>query len=50
VASRTEEYRAKAKECEEAAEGFRDPNTKEQMLGVARQWRHMADNAEKHSR
>jgi hypothetical protein len=47
VASQAEEYRAKAKECEELAEQTRDPYIREQMLVVARSYRQMAEHAEK---
>jgi hypothetical protein len=50
VTTKAEEYRAKARECEELAEQTRDPSIKEQFLEVAKKWRHMAAYEEKHSR
>jgi hypothetical protein len=50
VTTKAEEYRAKAQECEELAERARDPFIKEQLLEVAKKWRHMAAYEEKHSR
>ena len=39
-----EEYRAKARECEELAEQTRDSFIKEQFLEVAKKWRQMAEH------
>jgi hypothetical protein len=49
VASKAEEYRAKARECEELAQATRDSFIKEQFLEVAKKWWHMAAYEEKHS-
>ena len=49
VASKADEYRAKARECEELAEQTRNSFIKEQILDVAKQWRHMAAYEEKHT-
>ena len=49
VTTKAEEYRAKARECEELAEQTRDSFIKEQILDVAKQWRHMAAYEEKHT-
>ena len=46
---KADEYRAKARECEELAEQTRDSFIKEQILDVAKQWRHMAAYEEKHT-
>ena len=50
MASKADEYRAKARECEELAEQTRDSFIQEQILDVAKQWRHMAAYEEKHDR
>jgi hypothetical protein len=50
VTSKADEYRAKARECEEGAEQTRDSFIKEQFLEVAKKWRDMAAYEEKHSR
>lgn len=47
MTSKAEEYRAKARECEERAEGTADPFLKKQLLEIALQWRQMADHQEK---
>jgi hypothetical protein len=44
VASKTEEYRTNARECEQLAEQIRDVQL------IAQQWRDMADRAEKYLR
>jgi hypothetical protein len=49
VTLKADEYRAKARECEELAEQTRNSLIKEQLLDVAKQWRHMADHLEKYS-
>jgi hypothetical protein len=46
--TRAEEYRLRAKEAEEQAEKIRDPATKQGFLDIARQWREMAEQAERH--
>jgi len=48
VTSRTEEYRAKARECEERAEQTRDAFIKQELLEIARKWRRMTDHLEKY--
>jgi hypothetical protein len=50
VTSKAEEYRAKARECEERAAQMPDSYLKEQMLEIAKKWRNMAAYEEKHSR
>jgi hypothetical protein len=44
VTTKAEEYRAKARECEELAEQARDSFIKEQFLEVANKWRQMAEH------
>jgi hypothetical protein len=48
--TKAEEYRAKARECEERAAQTRDSFIKQQMLEVAAKWQQMADYEEKRSR
>jgi hypothetical protein len=43
VTSKADEYRAKARECEENAAQTRDSFLKEQFLEVAKKWRQMAE-------
>jgi hypothetical protein len=50
VTSKAEEYRAKARECEENAAQTRDPFIKQQFINTAQQWRDMAAYEEKHWR
>jgi hypothetical protein len=50
VTSRAEEYRAKARECEERAKQTRNAFIKQELLEIARKWRHMAGHLEKYSR
>lgn len=46
-----EDYRAKARECEENAETTTDPEIKQGWwLDLARQWRQMADQWERYGR
>ena len=45
--SKADEYRGKARECEEGAEHTRDSFIKEQILEVAKKWQEMADYEEK---
>ena len=45
-----EEYRAKARECEERAEQTRDPFIKKELLEIAQKWRRMAAHVEKRAR
>jgi hypothetical protein len=47
VTSKADEYRAKARECEEDAKQTRDSYLKEQFLKIAQQWRDMAAYEEK---
>jgi len=49
LTSRADEYRAKARECEELAQATTDPHIKQQMLKIAETWRGMAAHVEKHS-
>jgi hypothetical protein len=48
--SKADEYRAKASECEELAQGVRDPFIQEQMLEIAEKWRTMAAFEERFGR
>ncbi len=50
MATKAEDYRAKARECEERAAQTRDSFIKQQMLEIAEKWRQMADYEEKHPR
>jgi hypothetical protein len=50
VTTKAEEYRAKARECEERAAQTRDSFIKEQLLEVAKEWQQMAEHEEKRSR
>ena len=49
MASKKEEYRANARECEQLAEQTCDAYLKEQFLKTAEQWRQMAAYEEKHT-
>jgi predicted enzyme involved in methoxymalonyl-ACP biosynthesis len=44
LTSKAEEYRAKARECEERAEATGDPFLKKQLLEIALRWRQMAEH------
>jgi len=46
--TRAEEYRLRAREAEEEASRVRDPAVKEGLLGVARRYREMAEQVERH--
>ena len=50
VTSTAEEYRAKARDCEERAAQMPDSYVKEQLLEIAKKWRTMAAFEEKHGR
>jgi hypothetical protein len=50
VTPKAEEYRAKARECEENAAQTRDPFVKQQFINTAQQWRDMAAYEEKYAR
>jgi hypothetical protein len=50
LTSKADEYRSKARECEERAAQMPDSYLKEQMLEVAKKWRNMAAYEEKSSR
>jgi hypothetical protein len=50
MASKAEEYRAKARECETLAEQTGDSFIKEQLLAVAKAWRNMAAYEDKRPR
>jgi hypothetical protein len=50
VTAKAEEYRAKARECEERAQATRDPHIKQQLLEIAAKWRSMAAYEEKYGR
>lgn len=45
--SKPENYRARAAQCEHAAERNRDATLKAQYLELARQWRELAEQAER---
>jgi hypothetical protein len=47
--SKSRDYRAKARECEERAEQTRDSFIKEQLIKITQTWRQMADHLEKYS-
>jgi hypothetical protein len=47
VTPKAEEYRAKARECEERAEQTRDSSIKQRLIEIAQKWRRMADHLEK---
>jgi hypothetical protein len=46
VTSKAEQYRAEAQECEELADLCRQPDTKATLLGLAEDWRAMAQQVE----
>ena len=48
--SKADEYRGKARECEELAQAARDPFIQQQMLEIAEKWRTMAAFEEKFGR
>jgi hypothetical protein len=50
VASKAEEYRTNARECEQLAEESREAQLKEQFLKTAQQWRDLVDHVEKNPR
>jgi hypothetical protein len=50
LTSKADEYRAKARECEERAEQTRDPFLKQQMIDIAEKWRTMAAYEDKYGR
>jgi hypothetical protein len=50
VTSKADEYRAKARECEELAAQTRDPFIKQQLVDTAQSWRTMAAYEEKYAR
>jgi hypothetical protein len=50
VVTKAEEYRLKAKECEERADRTRDVFVKQQLLELAKHWRTLAEYQEKHTR
>ena len=50
VTSTAEEYRAKARDCEERAAQMPDSYVKEQLLEIAKKWRTMAAFEETHGR
>jgi hypothetical protein len=49
VTLKADEYRAKARECEELAQQMRG-SLKQQLIEIADKWRTMAAYEEKHSR
>jgi hypothetical protein len=46
--TKAEEYRKRAKEAEEQASKVRDHAAKQGFLDIARQWRELAEQAERH--
>src|SRR5262245_23863798 len=46
--TRAEEYRLRAREAEEQASKVRDHRLKQSFLDIARQWRELADQADRH--
>ena len=48
--SKADEYRDKARECEELAQVARDPFVQQQILEIAEKWRTMAAFEEKFER
>jgi hypothetical protein len=50
VIARLEDYRARADECEKQALAASDPKVKAQLQLLARQWRELADKAERVAR
>jgi hypothetical protein len=49
IMSTAEEYRQKAEEAEKMADKINDPNIKRAYLEIAKQWRLMADHAERNA-
>ena len=47
LTSKADEYRAKARECEERAGQTRDPFIKQQLIDIAQKWHTIAAYAEK---
>jgi hypothetical protein len=47
---KVEEYRARAKECENQAAVARDTYVRAQLWDLAQQWREMADEVERRNR
>jgi hypothetical protein len=50
VVTKSEEYRLKARECEERADRTRGSFIKQQLIDLAKHWRTLADFQEKHTR
>jgi hypothetical protein len=48
--TQAEEYRAKARACEQRAEEESDPSIRSRLLEEARQWRALADYVESQGR
>jgi len=48
--SKSAEYLANARECEDMAQAARDPDIKQQMLDIAEKWRTMAAYEDKYGR
>jgi hypothetical protein len=44
---KSDEYRARARECLERASEVRDPEVRQQFKGAAEQWVHMADQVDR---
>ena len=47
MSSKSEEYRARAKECLEEAKATSDPQIKKKLQEIAKQWLVLADRAER---
>jgi hypothetical protein len=47
---KADEYRARARKCDERAAQTRDPVIKQQLIEIAQQWRTMAAYEEKYTR
>jgi hypothetical protein len=47
MTSKAEEYRARARECQETAEKARDSEIKQRLIELAQQWRTLAAYEEK---
>jgi hypothetical protein len=48
VSPRSDQYRARAVECKLKAEEAREPEVRRQLIDLARQWRLLAEQAERH--
>jgi hypothetical protein len=48
MSPKSDDYRARAVECELKAEEARDLEVRRQLIDLARQWRLLAEQAERH--